>query len=54
VVAATAAVLRARVSVGRADLPTLLAVGLLDTAGNALFPVASTESLLSVAARSPA
>ena len=53
-VAATAAVLRARVSVGRADLPTLLAVGLLDTAGNALFPVASTETLLSVAARSPA
>jgi drug/metabolite transporter (DMT)-like permease len=50
VLAATAAVLRARVSVGRADLPTLLAVGLLDTAGNALFAVASTESLLSVAA----
>jgi drug/metabolite transporter (DMT)-like permease len=50
VLAATAAVLRAHVSPGRADLPTLLAVGLLDTAGNALFALASTESLLSVAA----
>lgn len=48
--AVTAAVLRANVSPDRADLPALLAVGLLDTAGNALFALASTESLLSVAA----
>jgi drug/metabolite transporter (DMT)-like permease len=50
VLAVTAAVLRANVSPHRADLPGLLAVGLLDTAGNALFALASTESLLSVAA----
>jgi drug/metabolite transporter (DMT)-like permease len=50
VLAATAVVLRASVVPGRADLPTLLVVGLLDTAGNALFALASTESLLSVAA----
>jgi drug/metabolite transporter (DMT)-like permease len=48
--AVTAVVVRASVSPGRADLPVLLVVGLLDTAGNALFAVASTESLLSVAA----
>jgi drug/metabolite transporter (DMT)-like permease len=50
VLAATAVILRASVVPGRADLPTLLVVGLLDTAGNALFALASTESLLSVAA----
>jgi drug/metabolite transporter (DMT)-like permease len=32
------------------DLPVLLLIGLLDTAGNVLFAVATTESLLSVAA----
>jgi len=50
VLVATAVALRASISPGRADLPTLVAVGLLDTAGNALFALASTESLLSVAA----
>jgi drug/metabolite transporter (DMT)-like permease len=50
VLAVTALVLRASVSPGRSDLPALVAVGLLDTAGNALFALASTESLLSVAA----
>ncbi len=48
--AATAVAVRASVSPSRSDLPALLAVGLLDTAGNALFALASTESLLSVAA----
>jgi drug/metabolite transporter (DMT)-like permease len=50
VLAATAVAVRASVSPSRSDLPALLAVGLLDTAGNALFAIASTESLLSVAA----
>jgi drug/metabolite transporter (DMT)-like permease len=50
VLAATAVAVRASVSPSRSDLPALLAVGLLDTAGNALFALASTESLLSVAA----
>jgi drug/metabolite transporter (DMT)-like permease len=50
VLAASAVVLRASVALHRGDLPTLLVVGLLDTAGNALFALASTESLLSVAA----
>jgi drug/metabolite transporter (DMT)-like permease len=50
VLVAVALAVRARVSPGRSDLPVLVAVGLLDTAGNALFALASTESLLSVAA----
>ena len=50
VLVATALVVRARISPGRSDLPVLVAIGLLDTAGNALFALASTESLLSVAA----
>ena len=32
------------------DLPVLLLIGVLDTVGNVLFAVATTESLLSVAA----
>lgn len=48
--AGTALVLRPGMALGGRDLPALLAVGLLDTAGNALFALASTESLLSVAA----
>jgi drug/metabolite transporter (DMT)-like permease len=50
VLAATAVVLRASLSPDRSDMPALVAVGLLDTAGNTLFALASTESLLSVAA----
>ena len=37
-------------ALGRYDLPVLLLIGVLDTAGNALFAVATTKSLLSVAA----
>jgi drug/metabolite transporter (DMT)-like permease len=48
--AVAALVLRPRMALGGRDVPALLAVGLLDTAGNALFALASTESLLSVAA----
>jgi drug/metabolite transporter (DMT)-like permease len=50
VLAAAAVVLRASLSPDRSDMPALVAVGLLDTAGNTLFALASTESLLSVAA----
>jgi drug/metabolite transporter (DMT)-like permease len=46
----TALVLRPSFALGERDLPVLLAIGVLDTAGNALFAVATTESLLSVAA----
>lgn len=46
----TALALRPSFALGERDLPVLLAIGVLDTAGNALFAVATTESLLSVAA----
>ena len=49
-VALTAIVLRPSFRLGERDLPVLLLIGVLDTAGNALFAVATTESLLSVAA----
>ena len=42
--------LRPSFALGERDLPVLLLIGVLDTAGNALFAVATTESLLSVAA----
>lgn len=45
-----ALVLRPSFALGERDLPVLIAIGVLDTAGNALFAVATTESLLSVAA----
>lgn len=45
-----ALVLRPSFALGERDLPVLLLIGVLDTAGNALFAVATTESLLSVAA----
>lgn len=48
--AATALAVRPSMSLGERDLPALFAIGVLDTAGNALFALASTESLLSVAA----
>lgn len=43
-------VLRPSLSLGRDDLPILVLIGVLDAAGNALFALATTESLLSVAA----
>ena len=46
----TALVLRPSFTLGERDLPVLLLIGVLDTAGNALFAVATTESLLAVAA----
>lgn len=46
----TALVLRPSFSLGERDLPVLLLIGVLDTAGNALFAVASTKSLLALAA----
>lgn len=45
-----ALVLRPSFSLGERDLPILLLIGVLDTAGNALFAVASTKSLLAVVA----
>jgi drug/metabolite transporter (DMT)-like permease len=45
-----ALVLRPSFALAERDLPVLLLIGVLDTAGNALFAVATTESLLSVAA----
>jgi drug/metabolite transporter (DMT)-like permease len=45
-----AAVLRPSLAAARGDLPVLLLVGVLDTAGNVLFAVATTESLLSLVA----
>ncbi|HEU4449848.1 MAG TPA: EamA family transporter [Gaiellaceae bacterium] len=48
--AAATLALRRPPSLRGSDLPALAAVGLLDTAGNALFALASTRSLLSVAA----
>jgi drug/metabolite transporter (DMT)-like permease len=45
-----AVVLRPSFALAERDLPVLLLIGVLDTAGNALFAVATTESLLSVAA----
>jgi drug/metabolite transporter (DMT)-like permease len=48
--AATALVLRPNLSLARGDLAALALIGVLDAAGNALFAVATTESLLSVAA----
>ena len=44
-----ALVLRPSFALGERDLPVLLLIGVLDTAGNTLFAVATTESLLSVA-----
>ena len=46
----TALVLRPSFTLRERDLPVLLLIGVLDTAGNALFAVATTESLLAVAA----
>ena len=46
----TALALRPSFALARYDLPVLLLIGVLDTAGNALFAVATTKSLLSVAA----
>ncbi|HWB55420.1 MAG TPA: DMT family transporter [Gaiellaceae bacterium] len=43
-------VVRPSFSLGNGALPALVLVGVLDTAGNALFAVASTKSLLSLAA----
>jgi drug/metabolite transporter (DMT)-like permease len=48
--AATALVVRPSLSLGRDDLAVLALIGVLDAAGNALFALATTESLLSVAA----
>ena len=45
-----ALVLRPSFALGERDLPVLLLIGVLDTVGNVLFAVATTESLLSVAA----
>jgi drug/metabolite transporter (DMT)-like permease len=45
-----ALVLRPSFALAERDLPVLLLIGVLDTAGNTLFAVATTESLLSVAA----
>ncbi len=45
-----ALLLRPSFELGEGDLPVLIAIGVLDTAGNVLFAVATTESLLSVAA----
>lgn len=49
-VALTAVALRPSFRLGERDLPVLLLIGVLDTVGNVLFAVATTESLLSVAA----
>jgi drug/metabolite transporter (DMT)-like permease len=46
----TALAVRPSFALSGRDLPVLLLIGLLDTAGNVLFAVATTESLLSVAA----
>ena len=48
--ALAALVLRPSFSVGRDHVPVLALIGVLDAAGNALFALATTESLLSVAA----
>jgi drug/metabolite transporter (DMT)-like permease len=45
-----ALLLRPRFALGRRDLAVLLLIGVLDMTGNVLFAVATTESLLSVAA----
>jgi len=46
----TALALRPSFALGERDVLVLLVIGVLDTAGNVLFAVATTESLLSVAA----
>jgi drug/metabolite transporter (DMT)-like permease len=46
----TAVVLRPSFALAERDLPVLLLIGVLDTAGNALFALATTESLLSLVA----
>ena len=46
----TALVVRPSFALNEGDLPVLLLIGVLDTVGNALFAVATTKSLLSVAA----
>jgi drug/metabolite transporter (DMT)-like permease len=43
-------VLRPSFALAERDLPVLLLIGVLDTAGNALFALATTESLLSLVA----
>lgn len=48
--ALTAIVVRPRFGVGPGDLRVLALIGILDTAGNALFAAASSRSLLSLAA----
>jgi drug/metabolite transporter (DMT)-like permease len=48
--ALAALVARPRLSLARDSLPVLALIGVLDAAGNALFALATTESLLSVAA----
>jgi drug/metabolite transporter (DMT)-like permease len=48
--AAMALVVRPSLSLGRNDLAVLAFIGVLDAAGNALFAMATTESLLSVVA----
>lgn len=48
--AVAALVVRPDLAVGRDNLPVLALIGVLDAAGNALFALATTESLLSVAA----
>jgi drug/metabolite transporter (DMT)-like permease len=45
-----AALLRPSLAAARGDLPALLLIGVLDTAGNVLFAVATTKSLLSLVA----
>jgi drug/metabolite transporter (DMT)-like permease len=46
----TALALRPSFALREGDLPVLLLIGVLDTAGNALFAIATTKSLLSVVA----
>jgi drug/metabolite transporter (DMT)-like permease len=46
----TAVALRPSFALAERDLPVLLLIGVLDTAGNALFALATTESLLSLVA----
>lgn len=48
--ALAAAALRPSLTAARNDLPVLLLIGVLDTAGNVLFAVATTRSLLSLVA----
>jgi drug/metabolite transporter (DMT)-like permease len=48
--ALAALILRPSFGVGRDQVPVLALIGILDAAGNALFALATTESLLSVAA----